>query len=349
MKFRDRPIKHTAVPASNWTAKIPIPPARVTGVPPPACSTPTPARAFAGVATINTLVRARSNSAAAYHRYRENRLALGDQWLSASTVSTRTIPSAVPPVAAFNRLDHLPSWRGAVVYKPSQPLSIYVSAGNSFNPSAESLSLSATTTSLPPEENRSYEFGVKWDIAHPGLSFRTAVFRTDKLNAREPDPTNSLLNVLAGKQRVNGFQAEVSGHLNQHWDARLSYAYLDATLRASTFYPLAIGARLANVPRQTFTVWQTYRLPYQFVLGAGGNFVGARTASSTVPIEPIPGLVKQAPDTGSLTPCSSVDHGTRNPPRQCLQPGDRYYYDRCIPPHRAGPARSALMGIRFRF
>jgi catecholate siderophore receptor len=238
-----------------------------------------------------------------------------------------------------------------VVYKPVQPVSFYVSAGNSYNPSAESLSLSAATTSLPPEENRTYEIGAKWDIAHPGLSVRTAVFRTDKLNAREPDPTNSLLNVLAGKQRVNGFQTEVSGHLTKHWDFQGSYAYLDATLRASNFYPAAVGARLANVPRHTFTVWQTYQLPYKVRMGAGGNFVGARTASSTVPLDPISGLVKQAPGYwvfNAMIERPVTEHATLH--ANVYNLADRYYYDQLHPAHIVlGPARSALIGVRFRF
>ena len=212
--------------------------------------------------TINTIVHARSNSASAYVI---DTAKLGSHWeLNGSFRFDRFnshYTQAVPPVAAFNRLDYLPSWRGAVVYKPVTPVSIYVSAGNSFNPSAESLSLSAGTASLPPEENRTYEVGAKWDLAKPGLSLRAALFQTDKLNAREPDPTNSLLNVLAGKQRVQGFQAELNGHLTRKWDAQASYAYLDATLRSSNFYPAAVGARLANVPAHTLTFWQTYRLP----------------------------------------------------------------------------------------
>ena len=107
---------------------------------------------FAGVRTINTNVHARSNSVGAYVI---DTAKIGSHWeLNGSFRYDRFnshYTQAVPPVAAFNRLDHLPSWRGAVVYKPVQPLSIYVSAGNSFNPSAESLSLSANTTSLPPQ------------------------------------------------------------------------------------------------------------------------------------------------------------------------------------------------------
>src|SRR5581483_1581781 len=193
---------------------------RYTGVPITSLVAPDKTQGFAGVATINTDVRARSNSAAAYVI---DTARLGSHWeLNGSFRFDRFnshYTQAVPPAAAFNRLDHLPSWRGAVVYKPTTPVSIYVSAGNSYTPSAESLSLSAGTANLPPEENRTYEAGVKWDVAHPGLSLRAAAFRTDKLNAREPDAANSLLNVLSGQQRVQGFQAEMQGHFAHKWDA----------------------------------------------------------------------------------------------------------------------------------
>jgi catecholate siderophore receptor len=258
---------------------------------------------------------------------------------------------AVPPVAAFNRLDHLPSWRGAVVYKPVMPLSLYVSAGNSYNPSAESLSLSAGTANLPPEENRTYEAGVKWDLPHPGLSLRTALFRTDKLNAREPDPFNSLLNVFAGRQRVQGFQTDMQGHISRNWDGQISYAYLDAVATSSTYYPASVGARLANVPRQTFAFWQTYALPSKFRVGAGGNFVGARTASSTVPLDPITGLVKQAPGYwvfNAMVERPIAEHASLH--ANVYNLANRYYYDQLHPAHIVlGPGRSSLIGIRFRF
>ena len=98
----------------------------------------------------------------------------------------------------------MPSWRAALVYKPVSIGSIYFDAGTSFNPSAESLSLSASTANLPPEKNRTYELGSKWDLNGGRLSLARRLFRTEKLNAREPDPTNPLLNVLAGTQRVDG-------------------------------------------------------------------------------------------------------------------------------------------------
>ncbi len=353
IKFQTGAVKHTAVIGTELDREDSDPTRpRYTGVPTTSLLAPDDTQKFAGVATINTIVRARSNSASAYVI---DTAKLGSHWeLNGSFRFDRFnshYTQAVPPVAAFNRLDHLPSWRGAVVYKPVTPVSIYASVGNSFNPSAESLSLSASTVSLPPEENRTYEVGAKWDLARPGLSLRTALFQTDKLNAREPDPTNSLLNVLAGKQRVQGFQADMSGHLSTKWDAQVGYAYLDATLRSSNFYPAAVGARLANVPTHTLTFWQTYQLPASFRIGAGGSFVGARTASSTVPVEPISGLVKQAPGYwvfNAMIDRQITEHATLH--ANVYNLADRYYYDQLHPSHIVlGPSRNALIGIRFRF
>src|SRR6185312_13725376 len=141
----------------------------------------------------------------------------------------------ITPASAFNRLDTMPTWRAAVTFKPAQAGSIYFSAGTSFNPSAESLSLSSATANLPPENNRTLEAGTKWDFIRQRLSLRTALFRTEKMNAREPDPNNPLLNVLSGNQRVDGVQVEGSGRVMKNWNLRGSYAYLDAKVTGSQY------------------------------------------------------------------------------------------------------------------
>jgi catecholate siderophore receptor len=353
MNFQTGSVRHTAVVGTELDREDSDPTRpRYTGVPTTSLLTPDFSQPFAGVPTINTLVRARSNSAAAYII---DTAKLGPHWeLNGSFRFDRFnshYTQQIAPATAFNRLDRLPTWRGAVIYKPIVAVSIYASAGNSFNPSAESLSLSAGTADLPPEQNRTYEGGVKWDVPHPGLSLRAAIFRTDKLNAREPDPTNSLLNVLAGRQRVQGVQFEVSGHITSRWDTHSSYAYLDATLVASNYYPAAIGARLANVPRHTLAVWQTYQLPWRTRVGAGGNFVGARTASSTAPLDPVTQLVKQAPGYWIFNiMCEKEVREHTSLHANLYNLADRYYYDQLHPSHIVlGAARSALIGVRFHF
>ena len=297
-------------------------------------------------------MRTRSNTVAGYLT---DSMRIGRHWVLSGSMRLDRFDThytqSVAPAAAFNRLDLMPSWHGAIVYKPIAAASLYASAGTSFNPSAESLSLSAATVSLPPEKNRTVEAGVKWDFAHPHISLRSAVFNTGKYNAREPDPNNALLNVLAGNQRVRGIETAMIGHLTNRWDAQVSYAYLDSAVISSNAFPEATGAQLANVPRHTFTFWQTFKLPYRTTFGAGGNFVGMRTASSTVPLDPITGLVKEAPAYWVFNVMAErpiTEHITLH--ANIYNLADRYYYDQLHPGHIVlGPGRSALVGVRFRF
>ncbi len=51
----------------------------------------------------------------------------------------------------------------------------------SFNPSAESLSLSANHAVQDPQENETYEVGTKWDLLHERLNVSGACFRTQQV------------------------------------------------------------------------------------------------------------------------------------------------------------------------
>ena len=108
--------------------------------------------------------------------------------------------------------------------------------------------------------------------APSGIS-RTAGFRCarrfsrpTKLNAREPDPTNPLLE-RSGRNAAREWRAVGSAgpHLTSRWDMLASYANLDGKVISSNYYPAAIGAQLANVPRNTFNFWST--LPSAVALG----------------------------------------------------------------------------------
>ena len=176
------------------------------------------------------------------------------------------------------RIDRKPSYRAAFVYKPNAHGSVYFDYGTSFNPSAESLSLSVSTTVLPPEENQTYEVGTKWSFLRDRLSLAGALFQTTKDNAKETSPANSTIIVLAGNQRVRGGQVSLTGRLSHEFDFVGGYAYLNSDVIASQFYPNAIGAPLANVPKQTFNVWLNRALGLRFTGGLGGNYVGSRSA-----------------------------------------------------------------------
>ncbi|MGA2712065.1 MAG: TonB-dependent siderophore receptor [Bryobacteraceae bacterium] len=325
---------------------------KFTNVPTTSLLNPDPDQVFSGTEVISSIVHTTANTAGVYAL---DTIQLGSKWQAIGGLRwdrfNTHYTQAVAPASAFNRLDEKPTWRAGTVYKPIPIGSVYVSAGTSFNPSAESLSLSAANASLPPEKNRTVEAGTKWDVLNSKLSLTAAIFRTDKLNAREPDPNNSLLNVLAGNQRVNGVQAGARGHVTSRWEILTSYAYLDGKVVSSQYYPASVGAQLANVPRDTFNIWNTYHPGRGWEAGAGANFVSSRTASSTTPLDPTTGLVKKAP--GYWVFNAMAEHRLNEHVRiqaNVYNIANRLYYDQLHPAHIIpGAGRSALIGLKFNF
>ena len=323
-----------------------------TNVPGTPLLNPDPNQPFSGTSTITSKVQTTAVTASAYVL---DTVHLGERWVLSGGLRWDRMDAdykqLIAPASAFSRVDEMPSWRTALVYKPAQTGSVYFDAGTSFNPSAESLSLSSSTANLPPEKNRTFEFGTKWDFSGGRTSIRTAVFETTKLNAREPDPSNSLLNVLAGTQRVRGAQIEARLRLSSRWDLMSSYAHLDARVVGSNYYPASVGARLANVPEDTFNFWTTGRLPGRFQVGVGGNYVSSRTASSTAPFDPTTGLVKELPGYWVFNAmCSRALADHIDLQANVYNIANRYYYDQLHPAHIVpGAGRSALLGLRFKF
>jgi catecholate siderophore receptor len=262
-----------------------------------------------------------------------------------------------PPTITYpTRLDRKPSWRAAAVYKPVSYGSIYIDYGTSFNPSAEALALTVGpagtgTANLAPEFNRSYEVGSKWDLNNARFSLRADLFRTTKDNAREASPTNSLLYVLAGTQRVDGAELVLNGRVSNRWQVLSSYTYMHSRVVNSQFYPLSVGYRLANVPNNLFNLWTTYQLKQRLTIGGGGNYVDSRTASSTVPLDPTTGLVKQVPGYVVLNAMARYTL-TDNLSLQAnvFNLANRNYIDQIHPAHIVpGAGTSGLFGLNFRF
>jgi catecholate siderophore receptor len=242
-----------------------------------------------------------------------------------------------------------PTWRGALVYKPTQNGSIYFDYGTSFDPSAEALSLTAATAATPPEENETFELGSKWDLKSGHLTARGAIFRTNKENTREPDPNDSSVDVLSGTQRADGAEAVLQGHLTDRWDILSSYTYLHAEVVSSQYYPAAVGQPLNNVPSNLFNLWTEYHPSHRVEVGGGGNFVGARTANTATMT---PGTtVETAPgywNFNAMFKYELSEHAAFQVNMNNLT--DRFYIDEVHPGHAIpGAGTSALFGLKFKF
>lgn len=207
------------------------------------------------------------------------------------------------------RVDDKPTYRAAAVVKPRPNGSVYFDWGTSFNPSAESLSLSANNATQAPQENETYEAGAKWAFMRDRLNVNGAYFRTTKSNVYETDPFDTTQVRNVGNQRIQGVQFGVLGHLPQHFDILAGYAYLSgrvtatalnaspfatqaaaiaaqgdaaslALSRTAPFYINPVGMPFANVPKNTGNLWVTHDIGWGFVGGFGSNYTAARRAST---------------------------------------------------------------------
>lgn len=192
---------------------------------------------------------------------------------------------------SFSRSDAQWSPRGGLVWQPSKSQSYYFSYGNSFNPSAESLTINANNANLPPEINNNYEIGAKLDFLDGRLSATGALFRLEKTNARvtDPNPNNTGLQVLGGEQRTDGFELGLAGEVLPAWDVSLTYAYLDGKILKSTTTATGQvsgalkslqGMTSVNVPKHSGVAWTSYHLTENWEIGGGVFYATDRYADS---------------------------------------------------------------------
>lgn len=123
----------------------------------------------------------------------------------------------------------------------------------------------------------------KWELIDGALSINGSLFRTKQINVRAPDPTNPLLNILAGNAVAKGGELLVAGNITNRWQILAGYAYTFAEITQSPTVGATsdLGHRLANVPAHTANLWTTYRLPGNVEIGGGLNVVSSRFAATT--------------------------------------------------------------------
>lgn len=199
---------------------------------------------------------------------------LGGRWDSFQAEQTNRATNQV-----FERTDQQATWRAAFIFKPTPDVRTYVSAGTSFNPSAESLTLAANNAQLAPETATTYEIGGSWNVIE-GLRLNGSVFRIEKRNARTSDPANDTLQVLDGIVRVDGFEISAVGQITPEWNIMVGYTRLNSEIVESN-NPNEVGREFANVAPNTASLWTTYNLPHGIQLGGGVSYVDRRYGNVT--------------------------------------------------------------------
>lgn len=166
--------------------------------------------------------------------------------------------------------DRLVSPRAGLIFKPAESVAFYASASTAFVPRAgEQLSsLTLSNRSLDPEAFRNVEAGVKWDV-RPDLAFTAAAYRLDRRNVAITDPADPTRALLVDGQRAEGVEVGLTGRVTSRWSVVGGYAYQDGVIKATQSATVVAGARLAQLPRHTLSLWHRYDFTPRWGAGLG--------------------------------------------------------------------------------
>lgn len=282
---------------------------------------------------------------------------------AAYTISTAAATlGQITAVTRTGNRNSLLSYRVGAVYKPIEPISLYVAYGNSRTPSQSTVngSCSAATCNVKPESAKNYEIGGKAELFKGGLLLTAALFRTDRDSYKVPsvDPTVPDQQ-LDGRSRVDGVALGATGHITSAWQITANYTYLDSELIRSVAKGAALdpsaGAQLQQTPKHSGSLYTAYTLPFGLTLGYGATYQGKFAIN--LPTRTVVGgalsrvlyskdyLVHNLTASYEVTKALSLQLNVKNI-------GDKLYYTRIRANNgwaTPGDARSAILTASYKF
>ncbi|KJJ19350.1 Fe(3+)-pyochelin receptor FptA [Pseudomonas aeruginosa] len=154
---------------------------------------------------------------------------------------------------------------GGLIWDFARDWSWYVSYAEVYQPQADRQTWNSEP--LSPVEGKTYETGIKGELADGRLNLSLAAFRIDLENNPQedpdhPGPPNNPFYISGGKVRSQGFELEGTGYLTPYWSLSAGYTYTsteylkdsqnDSGTRYSTF-----------TPRHLLRLWSNYDPPWQ--------------------------------------------------------------------------------------
>ncbi len=188
------------------------------------------------------------------------------------------------PAGSWDQAHNAVSPRFGLIYDLTEELAVYANTSRSFKPNRGA---DRSSQAFDPEKGIAHEVGIKYELPEHDLSVTAALFHIIKENVLTSDPLDSNYQVAAGEARSRGFDISVAGNITPQWRVIGGYAYVDAEVTESSSASMPVGTRLANVPRHSFNLLDTYEFadgPLAGLgIGMGVKYVGDRKggASST--------------------------------------------------------------------
>lgn len=206
--------------------------------------------------------------------------------MAVCTATSTTQPCGSNPVGTvvpttsdgLSKSGTLLSWKAGVLYKPAPNGSVYLNYALSQQPPGGSnFALSAAVNNaanpnMDPQKAKTLELGSKWELAEKNLMLSGALFRTEVTNEIV---TNSDGTVgQTGKKIVQGLELGVIGQINKAWGVSAGYTVQNTKVDTGALVAADASNGLTYTPKNAFSLWSTYQLPFGLTVGGGARYAG---------------------------------------------------------------------------
>jgi catecholate siderophore receptor len=201
-----------------------------------------------------------------------------------TTLSTATAQPQLPVgtlmPTTLKANDTLVNGKLSVLYKPTPDSSVYATVASSQQPpggSNFSLSASANSAANPnydPQKTTTKEIGTKWEFFKQKLAFNAALYDTTVRNEIEQDTTDTSIYYQTGKKSVKGVEISVTGELARNWLVSAGYTHMKTEVESGKVVTASGVNQLSYTPKDAFTSWTSYTLPFGLKIGGGARYQG---------------------------------------------------------------------------
>ncbi|WKY59728.1 TonB-dependent siderophore receptor [Vibrio sp. SNU_ST1] len=170
--------------------------------------------------------------------------------------------------AQENLDDNKVSYRGGLVYRINNDMSVYASLARSWQLPYSGIYINPKLAEFFHTDLK--EVGAKAYLLDNALMLNAAIFQIDQ----EQPQTNingDVINKI--EARHQGIELEARGQITELWDISVGYSYLDAEDKDT-------GKKPNDVSDHLFSLWSTYQLYENWRLGGGVKYVGDRYAGN---------------------------------------------------------------------
>ncbi|MFS1917945.1 MULTISPECIES: TonB-dependent siderophore receptor [unclassified Vibrio] len=170
--------------------------------------------------------------------------------------------------AKENLDDDKVSYRGGLVYRLNNDMSVYASLARSWQLPYSGIYINPKLAEFFHTDLK--EVGAKAYLLDSALMLNAAIFQIDQ-EQPETNIEGDVVNKI--EARHQGIELEARGQFTEKWDISVGYSYLDAENKET-------GKKPNDVSDHLFSLWSTYQLDDNWRLGGGVKYVGDRYAGN---------------------------------------------------------------------